>query len=341
MARLADLVAAGEVQPPRWLIIAPKDVPGWRQSLASALDRCQVVVVDDMAGLFYATEDPEAWEVGADFLDVAPPFPLMWMECRRPSGLPRGVAEAPGGWDTLPPSWGWLFEAADVGHLAGQQRTVSPQEVEEVRRAIRANWLLYGGEIDAAVAAHGEAAREHVPHSLRHYYDIRQELADLDAGKPIFYPAEQKWDVRATLFLEGAGHLAVGPQYRLDLLLDDQGSVLRYVGGPIFSQGAPNPPPRELARAGLDLAKPMLLAISLLRCPEAALRNHVPPARLSRAHEKRHGRPPFRYRTLDIGNVRAILRREGRSDEVGLRQALATCRDRFAGAQPAPQSPAD
>lgn len=327
MARLADLIAAGEVQPPPWLVIGAKDLAGWRESIRDTLDRCQIIVVDDVVDLYFGTENPHAWEIGADFPNLAAPSPVCWLEGRRPSAGKATGSVGSGDRHGLPTSWGWLFESADVGHLAGQQRTVSPREADDVRRAIQANWPLVGAEIDAAVAAHGEIARDHLPDYLRHYYDIRQELADLDAGRPLLYPAGQKTEVRATLFQEDAGRLAVGPQYRLDLLLDDRGGVIKYSGGPIFSQGAPNQPPPGLVRSGLDLAKPMLLAISLMRCPDAVLTNCLPPTRLSRAHEKRHGRPQFSYQSLGIEPIRARMGREARNGESDLRRALRACAD--------------
>ncbi|MHB1132603.1 MAG: hypothetical protein ACYC4L_09480 [Chloroflexota bacterium] len=322
MARLADMLAVAEVQPPRWLVIDAKEVNGWRESISAAVDKSQVVVVDEVLEAFFATENPEDWEIGSDFPNLAPLGPLVWLEGRRPARVPGGPAE--GAWHNLPSSWGWLCEAHDVGALAGQERKVTPQAITEVRRSLEAYWAMHGAEIDAAIAAHGEAAREQLRPSLRHYYDVRQELAELDAGRPIRHPAAQKWDVRATLFQEGAGHGAEGPLARMDLLLDSAGKVISYFVGPIFSLGAPAQPPMELGALALLLAKPMLLAIALGHCRATRTDRQEAPTRLAKAHERRHGRKPLPYQNLVVAATLDALRQSGAATE-GLRATLAAC----------------
>ncbi|MHB1415616.1 MAG: hypothetical protein ACYC1C_10210 [Chloroflexota bacterium] len=312
MARLADTIAAGEVRPPRWLTIEAKDLPGWHEGLAKAIEGSRVLVADDVVDLYFSADGAE-WEIGTDFPDVSPPKTLFWIEGRRPSGA-AGSA--------LPTTWGWLFEAHFIGHLAGQPRQVTPEEVSDVRRSLEAYWPMYGAEIDAAIAAHGEDVREHLPFHLRHLYDMRRELAQVDAGQPVYYPADQQWEVRALLFQE-EGRAAVGPICRLDIQISATGKVLNYFCGPIFSEGVPEKPPQDLATTVLALAKPMLLALSLLHCEGAEAKTQEPAPKLSRAYKRRHGRSLLSYEELDAHPIRQNLGEE--VDAQALRQALAAC----------------
>ena len=51
--------------------------------------------------------------------------------------------------------------------------------------------------------------------------------------------------------------------------------------------------------------------------------------KLSRAHQKRHGRPLVRFHTLQITPMKKVLEREGQASKTGLRRALHICRGHF------------
>ncbi len=74
---------------------------------------------------------------------------------------------------------------------------------------------------------------------------------------------------------------------------------------------------------------PFGLAISFLHCRNVHTVEQRPPAALAKAHARKHGRPRFRYHVLEIEPMKRVLRIEGRSEEVGLQQALHICRGHF------------
>ncbi len=323
MAKLADLLAAGEVQPPRWLIIDAKEINAWRESIARAITASRRLVVDRMAALYFAAGGSARWEIGQDFANLAPLEPTCWLESRRPASAAtpaRAADDLP-----LPEAWGWLIESHDIGHLAGKRREVTPAEVEDVRRSLQASLAVYGDEIERVLAAHGENARQHLPPRLWHYFDMREELADVDAGRPIYYPADQKWEVRATLFEQAARRVARGPLFRLDLLLGEQGNALKYVGGPVYSLGAPEQPPRGSEEWGFELAKLMLLALALRHCQGVELSERSPAAKLVRAHERRHGHPLLSYDEMSLVGAAKPLTSDEVIDSMAIKRILENC----------------
>jgi len=74
---------------------------------------------------------------------------------------------------------------------------------------------------------------------------------------------------------------------------------------------------------------PALMTLAFMHCKNVSASQEVPPDRLSRAHERRHGRPLTRYHVLDIQPMRRILDTEGEAQTQGLRHALHICRGHF------------
>lgn len=107
--------------------------------------------------------------------------------------------------------------------------------------------------------------------------------------------------------------------------VDEQGALLRTPEGWVKVM--------KLGPAEDDLGlpcelDPVLLAISLSHCKNVELRAVDPDPKRLRSARKR-GRPLNRYHVLEIDPMRKVLRDEGRSDDVGLPQALHICRGHF------------
>lgn len=72
-----------------------------------------------------------------------------------------------------------------------------------------------------------------------------------------------------------------------------------------------------------------LLTISLMHCRNVTVRKEIPPAALSKKHQKRTGRPLLRYHVLQIDHMKQVLEREGHVNIEGLKKALHICRGHF------------
>ena len=75
---------------------------------------------------------------------------------------------------------------------------------------------------------------------------------------------------------------------------------------------------------------PILLALSFMHCRNVKMKEEVPPPKLSKAHQKKRGRPLLRYRVLEIDHMKSVLEREGHASTGGLKKALHICRGHFA-----------
>jgi hypothetical protein len=90
------------------------------------------------------------------------------------------------------------------------------------------------------------------------------------------------------------------------------------------------PEERQLAIGSLgSLAFPAFLATSFLHCRNVSTQQHVPPPKLSKAFNRRHGRPLVQFKTLTIEPMKEVLRKQGRVEENGLPKALHLCRGHF------------
>lgn len=99
------------------------------------------------------------------------------------------------------------------------------------------------------------------------------------------------WEIRAQAFEERVKGELFYTACEWRILVDGSGAVETY-GSHL---GHPDGPDEHLVKTlrGLyDIAiQPALLAISFMHCKNVVLLDETPPAKLSRAHERRHGRP--------------------------------------------------
>lgn len=78
-----------------------------------------------------------------------------------------------------------------------------------------------------------------------------------------------------------------------------------------------------------ELLYAALLGVSFMHCKNVTLDEFEPTGKLSRAFERRHGRPLTRHWTLDIEPMKTVLARDGDIERRGLRHAVHICRGHF------------
>lgn len=145
-----------------------------------------------------------------------------------------------------------------------------------------------------------------------------------------------RWTLGLSVFLELRKGSVMGPVFVYLGGLAEDGTFLRHDDAAIWWAGhipemTAQPPEdviQEFAGQVLPLVVPALLAISLMHCTNVTIETVEPPPKLSRKHEKRHGRPLVRYQVLDVGPMRRILDEHG-AGEAGLRHALHLSRGHF------------
>jgi hypothetical protein len=149
--------------------------------------------------------------------------------------------------------------------------------------------------------------------------------------------AGEDWVVVGSLVGEWSKREPVGPVVRWILPLDQNGMLKRgdeqgYMSVFADRHRIPNVPEdaqMEFTEMFISYLGAALFAVSLLHCKNVALRLVDPPDRLSRKHERKHGRPLTRYHVLEIAPMRRTLDSEGEAQTKGLRHALHICRGHF------------
>jgi len=147
--------------------------------------------------------------------------------------------------------------------------------------------------------------------------------------------AAAKWVLCAIIF---AGHKADreiwGPSAMLILAVGDDGQASSDLRTRIWGiddrlYGSLPDEQRIPVESISGYAFPALLATSFLHCRNVRTEEHAPPAKLSKAHARRHGQPLVRHKTLTIEPMKQILRKQGQVESQGLTKALHICRGHF------------
>lgn len=154
--------------------------------------------------------------------------------------------------------------------------------------------------------------------------------------------AEGVWVVSCDLVVEFRKGRPVGRVASWTLTLDPTtGELLTYIaqdgeekapggGGLVPIKEMPEGERNQWTQALLhNYLAPALLAVSLLHCRNVDRVEHQPSEKLSKAHQRRSGKPLTRYWTLDIDPMRQVLEADGDLRHSGLRHALHICRGHF------------
>jgi len=133
-----------------------------------------------------------------------------------------------------------------------------------------------------------------------------------------------RWLEAFYIFLDFGRHRGImGPIGVVRIPVDEKGQVTRTPS--IYSYGAYDPEEKDLQ----NFYAPVLLAISFLHCKNVRVVSEKPPEPVAKKYERQHGIKPTPVKILELHPLKEILRREGRSDVIGLKRALHICRGHF------------
>lgn len=340
MTRMADRVFNGTMEPPYWLSApaAASTIQEAHRALKGALLEAEVIAGDEVGEYMYGVTDQEDWDVYTDFPCLAPPFPLFWVELRRPS---RVISSRLGECDPkgLPYAWGFLFQAEEVDgrELVAKDAENFSKGKKELEDAVVEGWERLGEVIQAKQVAHPdkqeflESLTEEERKLLKtaHVLNTVYEGADDGLASLAEERLKTKWRLTANLYIESEKGLIQGPFVRWFFPIAADGTVAGKGVYHPWEIGEERTLPELEVHEIATLIYPALLTLSFLNCKNVKLVVNQPPLKLSRAHEKRHGRPLLRFHTLQIQPMREILSREGRVEETGLKRALHICRGHF------------
>lgn len=140
-------------------------------------------------------------------------------------------------------------------------------------------------------------------------------------------PAGTRWVLMCDMWIDyGTREPAQGPGGAVFLCIDDAGRALAKPWMQSFARAEHE----EQMRLSIGWFNPAFLAISFLHCKNVVLEDRRVDKPLAKKYRERHGITPTAYKTLVIEPLKAILKREGGSDQHGLAKAMHICRGHFA-----------
>jgi len=268
MARLIDDIRRiGRLTMP-WFI-SPRKHEAWKKHAAQLLELIRtdesipVILIDNVSAYYYEGTDQENWDLTVHFPNLAPPFPMFWIEHRMPKRIHSEIGDQ------------------DVNRLCLNGRT---------------GFLIFGSVVE----------------------DVK--------GEGI--PENAKWVVSCEHLIDyGVSRDEItGPHGSIHLALDAEGRLLERP----FMQTLADPVHNDHMVHHMGWLNPALLAISFMHCKNVRVADNPVPPKLAKKFRARHGFNPAAHKTLVIEPLKEILRREGRSGEVGLAKAMHICRGHFA-----------
>lgn len=347
MARMIDNLLAGKLVPPTGRIPAtPTNLRLFREygeQVKPQMSMCPIIVADNVAEYLYAGTDQEVWRLGSDFPGMAPPFEQFWIEYRRPR-----TTRSEGKVIVEPIAsrlrFGAYFEAHSVESIkrVWREETGRMQEAfsEQVSQSLSFAWARDGASIERKWRECGEdPAKLWAALSENERLTIQTaRAAHQMEGVENVLPEAAAWTMTAMTYIEwdigGKFPLIAGPCEMFAFVLDSAGNPLAepQCSVPMLRGLDLDPHAPQLNPSEMNLGPSLFaacLALSFMNCKNVRKVINEPDAPLSRKFEKRHGRPLQRFYTLQIEAMGEILRKEGKSEETGLRKALHICRGHF------------
>lgn len=334
-----------------------RGMPRLRESIRDAV-RVDVDPVAEYWSSLPEFSEMRAWAFGDRdrFPNLAPPFPLFWMEHRRPAnvrsfadvtefnrrighkhseecftvkeGAARAVSTAKGTDERWEPRGGMPGSCpVEVGF------PVMPERTGMLMESYRIDWRRDISRVGAVVrdgagTEIGLDLTDASPESKAMVDGESESWAKFPGINEFDRPVDWYWLCLASLFIETSegDHIVQSPM--VEFMVAPDGSLLEARWNMNERRGDPVETIRVIF---MECWPTFLLAISLMHCKNVTV--DPGPARspkMVKAWTKRHGRPPLRFHTLTIEPMRRVLRESGaESRGTGLRHAMHIARGHF------------
>ena len=256
-----------------------------------ALKTADVIVIDNVSRFFFEVSPKNDWEF-KDFPNLAPPFQSFFMEFKAPShvNINGKLTETPSHNRSL--EIGCLFTVIDSTNLPDDIDSELLLSHKKISQEIDFRWTY------ACVPFLRRMNRTLEPVCAWTFMVDSTGKISLDKkGEPVFSTAALRKDV-ISLMMQTHGI--------------SENNAKEYLTG--------------MSSFVLD---PCLLALSFMHCKNVTIDRNVQSAALIKSYQRKHGKPPVRYYTLNIEPMKAVLRTEGNSEKTGLKQSLHICRGHF------------
>jgi len=304
--------------------------------LLARLREAEVILADNVAHYLYCETPQEDWDMARDFPNVAPPFPVMFIE----HSMPRhSLSEKLGriSLDSTAKKYGTLILSREVemkdpeprrlldALLLTKPATLS-DPAERLRLSREAFWLR------ARMSQYDSLPQELEDAVMSWYEKIKKPAQELIEKEKV------RWVSVAYPFLETCDTGIAFPKLSLFWLARDDGKPVllndKLEVGILDEKLGEDLSADEALKAEVlgnisALLNVPLLTLSFMHCKNVVLKTIAPSPKLNRARVKR-GNPSLAvYKILEIHPVKRILESEGDIQHAGLKKALHICRGHF------------
>lgn len=138
-------------------------------------------------------------------------------------------------------------------------------------------------------------------------------------------PGNFKWLLNFEIYVDYGNGEAVGPNCSIQLCVDADGKIIDAPQARSYALSEAN----KIIESFITWIHPVLLSISFMHCKNVTILDEPVIKPLAKKFHKRTGIWPARTKVLQIEPLKAILRHEGGSHEVGLAKAVHICRGHF------------
>jgi hypothetical protein len=309
-----------------------------RRATAEIFKECEILSIDNVAEYYWSGTDKEEWDVMQDFPNLAPPFHNFWMEYQFPTSIrnSKGVEYRPHDQRSC--------EAIGLRVKAIRLRDEpSMSGLSAGERSARGLYAVYHGYHGYVESLKQKARALRLPYNSREFREClgdteERHLLDVLLQAEAYLSNQDdnhiEWLINITLYIEFRRHEIVGPCVVVQVAIDQKGNAKMEPAFGAWSNASladrlADSQFKDAVTANWYFIYPGLLALSFLHCKNVTLATNTPPAKLSRAHEKRRGHSLMTFKTLEIEPMKKVLRHEGRSETTGLKKALHICRGHF------------
>lgn len=318
--RMADRLLRDGFLFPEWVMGSEEmQLRDTRDHINFMVTDAQVIDASNVAEYLYAQTAQEHWDITKDFPNLAPPYPLMWVEYGRPSKL---ISEDHGEQDArfaLPKKCGVLFHSIQFDHLAEAQNVLT-DDYNQITAQCR-SW-------EDARALMTDAMFEF--HTLR---GLQTCITQSAMQSVITYTLETEgarfWAVRAYIFAMTDDNKIAGPLQLWTYFVNKDGAVIGEASQSIpFSTV---PVSREFIQGFEGFIFAPLLAITFMHCKNVVLIENKPPASMKKRAARSGKKAPIRYHTLKINPIKKVIAdaQASESQPTGIRQGLHIARGHF------------
>lgn len=270
--------------------------------LADALNEAVKVRIQNVADYYYQTSPQEDWDFREDFPDIAPPWPLFWMEYRNPSLINTSghLASTP------------VRYAVGVLILARDRDSLEGGEARALTYLPGARWAV----LAKVFLAYDSPSTTPSCIDLFFWIDRDGRFITIDSMSPAAPMLLADLRRRGWPFPEG---------------VPEEGKHLMPGCVSLLSGREPTAHDQALVTVGWAELQVACLAVSFCNCTNVTLRGDEVPAKLRKKAERRGHFPVDRWHLLEIGPIRKTLDVSIASEAGGsLKQALHICRGNWA-----------